>query len=484
LWLGALIGSTVVGGLGGGGVGAVDALPADTVREAEAALTRALSGLRVQERIRDQVFQLARRKTLHPVVVLAEHGPPSPDEPATYGSVASRGIDSILEISILTIGLAGDWDINPPLALVITGRARLVRVQDGSEIHETKLEYRSGVRLFTEWAANDAQLFREGFDRAIDYLAEETVEKHFLLLLPELNSPWGVAVDAAGTLFVADTRNHRIRKFEMVTGIVTTVAGKGRPGFEGDGGPATGAQLRSPATVAVDMSGNLLIADEDNHLIRKVDAVTGYITTVAGTGEHGFAGDGGPATIAQLAFPRGVARDVSGTLFIADTWNHRIRKVEAATGVITTVAGTGESGFAGDGGPAISAQLARPAGAAVDTAGNLFIADQDNHRIRKVEAATGVITTVAGTGESGFAGDGGPAISAQLYSPATVVVDVSGNLFIADQDNHRVRKVEGATGLITTVAGGDERLGEKFSDRGPAATAPPSSPEGVAHDSN
>lgn len=182
LWLGTLVGATVGGALAGGVVGAMDALPAETVREAEVALTTSLSELKPQEKLRDRVFQVARQKTPHPILVLAEFGPSSPDEHATYGSPTTQGVDSILEISMLTIGLEGDWDVNPPLALAITGRTRLVRVQDGSEVHATKLEYRSGMRIFTEWAANEAQLFREEIDRALDCLAEEIVETHFLLL--------------------------------------------------------------------------------------------------------------------------------------------------------------------------------------------------------------------------------------------------------------------------------------------------------------
>ena len=247
--------------------------------------------------------------------------------------------------------------------------------------------------------------------------------------------------------------------------IIETVAGNGTEGFGGDGGAAVAAQLYLPLGVALDGAGNLYIADLGNHRIRKVDAA-GVITTVAGSGSTGefgggFGGDGGAATGARLSSPAGMALDGAGNLYIADGWNHRIRKVDAA-GTITTVAGSGRSGlgsmggYSGDGGPATAAQLYAPAGVALDGAGNLYIADLLNHRIRKVDSA-GVITTVAGSGEvgfgeGGFGGDGGPATAAQLNFPEGVALDGAGNLYISDTRNQRIRKVD-AAGVITTVAG-------------------------------
>ena len=292
----------------------------------------------------------------------------------------------------------------------------------------------------------------------------------------QLREPRGVAVDGAGNLYIADSQNNRIRKVDS-TGTITTVAGTGAFGFSGDGGPASEAQLYSPHSVTVDGAGNLYIADSGNHRIRKVDS-RGTITTVAGTGFGFSSGDGGPAVEARLSYPEGVALDGAGNLYIADSGNSRIRKVDSR-GTITTIAGTGERGFSGDGGPAVRSQLYFPSGVAVDGAGNLYIGDLYNNRIRKVDSR-GTITTIAGTGESGFSGDGGPAIAAQFNSPTGVALDGAGNLYIGDLYNHRIRKVD-SRGTITTIAG--KGVPPSFSgDGGPATEAHLYAPWGVAVD--
>ncbi len=296
-----------------------------------------------------------------------------------------------------------------------------------------------------------------------------------------LFDPIDVAVDAAGNLFIVDVTNQRIRRVDITTGIISTVAGTGVRGFSGDGGPATSARLRSPASVALDVAGNLFIADSANQRIRRVDAATGVISTVAGDGSRSSHGDGGPATSAGLWDPLGVAVDTAGNLLIADTTNQRIRRVDAVTGVISTVAGTGVFGFGGDGFAATSAGILQPLAVAVDTAGNLFITHSLSNRVRRVDAATGVISTVAGGGVE-EPGDGGPATSARLSGPEGMALDAAGNLFIADRSNRRIRRVDGVTGIISTVAGNG--IGGFRGDGGPALLARLSNPQQVALDAN
>ena len=286
-------------------------------------------------------------------------------------------------------------------------------------------------------------------------------------LLASLNRPYGIFVDPEGDLFIADRYNNRIRRVDGATGIITTVAGTGVAGFSGDEGEAAHASLNEPASVFVDSEGNLFIADRYNHRVRRVDGETRIITTVAGTGTAGFSGDGGRATQARLHEPIGVFVDLEGDLFIADYVNHCIRRVDSQTGIVSTVAGTGMAGFSGDRGQAIQADLNDPVGIFVDSEGNLFIADAANHRVRRVNGKTGIIDTVAGNGAAGFSGDGVDATRASLYQPVSVFVDSDGDLFIAEWANCCVRRVDGRTGIMSIVAGTGE---ERFSGDGGQAT--------------
>jgi uncharacterized protein (TIGR03437 family) len=262
----------------------------------------------------------------------------------------------------------------------------------------------------------------------------------------------GLAVDALGNLYIADDGHHRIRKVAP-NGIITTVAGIGTQGYSGDGGQATKAQLYRPSGVAVDLAGNLYIADTNNRVVRKVDT-SGIITTLAGTGIFGSGGDGGPANLASFETPTDVAVDALGSVYVADQDAPNVRKINPLTGIITTVAGNATFGFSGDGGPAPNAAFASPYSVTVDAVGNVYISDYGNHRVRKVDTS-GIITTVAGAGSSAASnGDGGPPLSANLL-PAGVAFDIAGNYYIADYGHNLIRKVIAGAhvpGIYTTAS--------------------------------
>ena len=290
-----------------------------------------------------------------------------------------------------------------------------------------------------------------------------------------LDSPYGVAVDADGNVYVSETEDHRVRKIDPL-GIITTFAGSRSPGYSGDGRAAVQAELLGPSGMALDEAGNTYFAEYYSNVVRKVES-SGKITTVAGTGRWrlGYNGDGGLATQAELYRPQGVAVDTASNVYIADSYNHRVRKVDAS-GTITTLAGTGTQGYSGDGGPATQAQLYRPQGVAVDGASNVYIADSYNNRVRKVDAS-GTITTLVGTGAWGSSGDGGPATEAQLRVPYGLALDAFGSVYVADVYSHRVRKVD-ASGTITTLAGtgtpgysGDGGLATEAQFHGPQGVA-------------
>ena len=288
----------------------------------------------------------------------------------------------------------------------------------------------------------------------------------------QLNKPLKVAVDNQGNYYIADQYGHRIRKVDT-DGNISTIAGNGKAVYSGDGGPAISAQLNYPTDVTVDGTGNLYIADSSSIRIRKV-ATDGNISTVAGNGSRGYSGDGGPAVSAQLKLPHGIAVDTKGNLYIADCDAHCIRKVDT-DGNISTVAGNGTNGYSGDGGSATSAQLNVPYGVAVDLVGNVYIAEQQGHRIRKVDT-DGNISTVAGNGTGGYSGDSGPAVNAKILAPWGVQVDGAGNIYIADTGNYCIRKVD-ASGTITTVAGNGKR--GYSGDGGPTVGAQFTSPSGI-----
>ena len=292
-----------------------------------------------------------------------------------------------------------------------------------------------------------------------------------------LNHPWGVAVDSAGDLFFCDVNNNVVREVVKSTGNIITVAGDGKAGYSGDQGPATSAELDSPNSVAVNSAGDLFISDAGNNRIREVVKLTGDIITIAGTGKAGYSGDHGPATDAEIDSPRGLSVNSAGDVFFADNPNNVVREVEAS-GDIMTVAGDGKAGYSGNNGPATAAKLNGPNFVAVDSAGNLFIGDANNNQVREVVKATGDIIAVAGNGTSGYSGDNGPATAAEMANPLGVAFDSVGDLFIADNGDNVVREVVKATGNIITVAG-DGKAGYSGDD-GPAIDATLSNPGRVA----
>ncbi|MDE3000849.1 MAG: FG-GAP-like repeat-containing protein [Gemmatimonadota bacterium] len=305
-----------------------------------------------------------------------------------------------------------------------------------------------------------------------------------------LSVPLGAAASADGHVYIADTGTHRIRRVDAVTGRITTIAGTGEAGFAGDGGPATEAQLNRPQGVAVDGAGNVYIGDTGNRRIRRIDAATGTVTTVAGNGEFGFDGDGGPAASAVFGEIVALTMGPRGGLYIADgldgqaRGNNRVRRIDLDTGVITTLAGDGDFSFGGDDGPAVEAGLTVE-DVAVDASGNIFIADFNNYRIRRIDGETGIISTVAGRGPvfgggGAFSGDGGPATEARLDLPGGVAVGADGTLYISDTGNNRIRAVDPGTGTIFTLAGTGD-FGSA-GDGGPAPLAELRQPSRVALD--
>jgi sugar lactone lactonase YvrE len=337
----------------------------------------------------------------------------------------------------------------------------------------------------------------------------------------QIDHPEGIAVDPSGNLYFADSSNHRVRRIDATTRIITTVAGTGEREYNGDNEPPLLTNLYRPQAVALDAAGNLYIAEETR--IRRLNVATGLLQIIAGTGDWGYAGDGGPATSAHFYGISTIAFDAAGDLYIGDTGNRRVRRIDAATGIITTVMGNGEIDFCGDDGLAIDACIHHPLGVEVDANDNVYVGDAGNGRIRRIAADTGIITTiaagfeswvggiafdaagnlviseffgnrirrrnsasgttdtVAGTGVAGFSGDGGDAQLARLSRPVDVALDAEGNIFIADFDNHRIRRVDAATNVITTFAGNGVTNGP-LGDGGPAHLASLYEPDIVEFD--
>lgn len=270
----------------------------------------------------------------------------------------------------------------------------------------------------------------------------------------QIKLPTDIHFDTAGNKYIVDQGNHCVRKIDVTTGFISTIIGTGGlSGFSGDGGLATAAKLNMPATVCLDNAGNIYVTDGTNQRIRKVDVATGIISTVAGTGVSGYSGDGGLATAAQLKDPYGIVADSNGDLLWSEFGSSIIRKLTVSTGIISTYAGTGVAGSTGDGGIATLATFNFLRDICIDALNNIYIADRINYKIRKITAITTIVTTIVGTGTFGSTGDGGLATLAKIRSPFGVCVDVSGNVYIADTGNNKIRKITVSTGIITTFAG-------------------------------
>jgi streptogramin lyase len=272
----------------------------------------------------------------------------------------------------------------------------------------------------------------------------------------QVNNPYGVVIGPDRALYFCDLDNQRIRRLDFSTRQVTTIAGNGQRGYRGDGGPAINASLNMPHEIRFDSAGNLYIAERDSHVIRKVDTM-GIISTVAGNGVAGFSGDGGPGASAQLRQPHSIVFDKDGSLLICDIGNHRIRRLRMDTGLIETYAGTGEARPTPDGAPVRGTPLNGPRTLAIAPNGDVYVALREGNAIFKIDAKTRVLRRVAGTGEQGYSGDGGPALNAKLAGPKGLAYSDDGQLYIADTENHVIRRVNLSSGIISTDLGTGER---------------------------
>ncbi|MBN9120667.1 MAG: hypothetical protein J0I06_16205 [Planctomycetes bacterium] len=297
----------------------------------------------------------------------------------------------------------------------------------------------------------------------------------------ELDQPFDVAFDRAGNLYLSDTFNHRVRKVDAKTGIISTVAGSGKKGFAGDGGKATDASLNEPYGICFDGNDNLYIVDRLNFCVRKVDAKTAFISTVAGTGgKSGYGGDGGPAVQALFVEPNGLCLDGKGKLYVADVAGHRVRVVDLKAGTVETLLGNGAGASTGDGGPLKDARTLGPRAVAVGPDGALYLVERNNHCVRRIDLTKGTIERFAGTGKKGYTGDGGKALEATFDGPKEIDIDKAGNVYVVDTENEAIRRIDAKTGIVTTVAGKGRTKTPGLGDGGPATGATLGRPHGVA----
>lgn len=269
----------------------------------------------------------------------------------------------------------------------------------------------------------------------------------------QVGNPYGLTLGPDGGLYVCEIDTDRVRRIDLQEGTISTVAGTGETGYSGDGGPATAARLSDPYEVRFDADGNMYFVEMLNAVVRRVDARTGIISTVAGTGEHGFSGDGGPATAAMLRRPHSIALDGRGSLLVADIGNHRVRRIDLATGIISTFAGTGEREPTPDGAPLRGTALNGPRALAFGPGGDLFIALREGNAVYRADLGRATLYHVAGTGEKGYTGDGGPPRLATLAGPKGIEVGPDGAVYLADTENHVIRRIDGDLASISTVAG-------------------------------
>ena len=293
-----------------------------------------------------------------------------------------------------------------------------------------------------------------------------------------LREPFMCDFDRQGNLYFSEARNHTVRRVDLATGVITTVAGNVVEGYSGDGGTASQATVNQIYSLCIDTNDDIYIVDRLNAAVRKIEAATGIITTVAGTGEPGYSGDGGPGPQAQMREPNDCWLDGKGGLLIADIQDQRVRRLDLVTGIINTFAGDGEKRRTGDGKPAAEASLMGPRAVCMDTKGNTYIAEREGNGVRKVDA-NGVMSTFAGTGEPGYTGDGGPALTATWGAPKAMRCDNHDDLIVVDTENNAVRRIDVKTGIVTTVAGGHQGGG---GDGGYATDAGLERPHGLGID--